>query len=269
MQLVFWGTRGSLPMNTPEHRIYGGNTSCVSVRCDDSAVVFDAGSGLVHLGTQWLNETRREIDICFSHFHADHICGLPFFKPFFDPRFHIRLHSFGENDATLEASVRNYLSQPYFPITLDDFVANVQFVHHTTQAPVRIGGLDIEALPIPHPGGAHALKASHAGKHFVYATDTEHIPDAPNDRLIDFMRDADMAIYDCTYDDSEFEARRGWGHSTWQEGVRLAKAASVKKFGIFHHEPERSDAQLAAIERRAQEDYAPTLVTRDFLEVKL
>lgn len=269
MQLIFWGTRGSLPMNTPQHRIYGGNTSCVSVHGGDKAVIFDAGSGLVHLGTKWVTEARHEIDICFSHFHADHICGLPFFKPFFDPRFHIRLHSFGENETTLEHAVRSYLSQPYFPITIDDFVADVSFIHHEAGAAARIGGLDIKTLAIPHPGGAHALKATHAGKNFVYATDTEHEPDAPNDALIDFMRDADMAVYDCTFDDSEFDARRGWGHSTWQEGVRLAKAAKVKRFGIFHHEPERSDAALAQIERRAQEDFAATLVTRDFLELDL
>lgn len=269
MQLIFWGTRGSLPMNTPEHKIYGGNTSCVSVQAGDNAVVFDAGSGLIHLGSRLSAQGVKSIDICFSHFHSDHICGLPFFKPFFDPDCAIRLHSFGENEATLEDAVSSYLSRPIFPITLADFLADVSFVHHNEDATLALGNLAISAMAIPHPGGAHALKAKAEGKSFVYATDTEHTPGSPNAALIDFMHNADMAIYDCTFDDSEFEGKRGWGHSTWQEGVRLAMAAQVKRFGIFHHEPERSDSALAEIERQAQADLPVAFVTGDFLEMDL
>ena len=269
MQLVFWGTRGSLPMNTPEHKVYGGNTSCVSVQSGAQAVIFDAGSGLIHLGSQMMEQGMSEIDICFSHFHSDHICGLPFFKPFFNPACKVRLHSFGTNEATLHDAVSSYLSRPIFPITLDDFLADVTFVHHDEDETIAFGNITVTSLAIPHPGGAHALKGEAEGKCFVYATDTEHKPGHPNEALIDFMREADMAIYDCTFDDSEFEQKLGWGHSTWQEGVRLAKAAEVKRFGIFHHEPERSDSQLAEIERKAQADLPVAFVTRDFLEINL
>ena len=269
MQLVFWGTRGSLPMNTPEHKIYGGNTSCVSVQSGAQLAIFDAGSGLIHLGSQLMAQGVRDIDICFSHFHSDHICGLPFFKPLFDPNCKIRLHSFGDNEATLYEAVSNYLSRPIFPITLDDLHAELSFVHHEEGEAVSLGSLTISALAIPHPGGAHALKAEAEGKSFVYATDTEHTPGAPNEALIGFLHQADLAVYDCTFDDSEFEQKRGWGHSTWQEGVRLAAAAEVRKFGIFHHEPERTDAALAEIERQAQADYPVAFVTRDFLEMQL
>ena len=269
MQLIFWGTRGSLPMNTPDHKIYGGNTSCVSVQSGAHLAIFDAGSGLIHLGSQLMEQGVTNIDICFSHFHSDHICGLPFFKPFFNPNCTVRLHSFGENEATLHDAVASYLSRPIFPITLDDFQAKVSFVHHDESEKVAVGSLSISAMAIPHPGGAHALKAEAEGKSFVYATDTEHTPGAPNEELIAFLRHADMAIYDCTFDDSEFEAKLGWGHSTWQEGVRLANAAEVKKFGIFHHEPERSDSELAEIERKAQADCPVAFVTRDFLEMQL
>jgi phosphoribosyl 1,2-cyclic phosphodiesterase len=269
MQLIFWGTRGSLPMNTPNHRVYGGNTSCVSVQSGATQIIFDAGSGLIHLGSQLAEQGVTDIDICFSHFHSDHICGLPFFKPFFNPACKIRLHSFGDNEATLEDAVGSYLSRPIFPITLADFQADVRFVHHEEDAQISLGRIDISCMAIPHPGSAHALKASAQGKSFVYATDTEHTPGQHNEKLIDFMRGADMAVYDCTFDDSEFEARRGWGHSTWQEGLRLAKLAEVKKFGIFHHEPERSDTQLAEIERVAQRELPVAMVTRDFLEMQL
>ena len=269
MQLVFWGTRGSLPMNTPEHKIYGGNTSCVSIGSGAHLAIFDAGSGLIHLGSQLMEQGVTDIDICFSHFHSDHICGLPFFKPFFNPHCKIRLHSFGENEATLRDAVGSYLSRPIFPITLDDFLADISFVHHEESETLSIGSLSISALAIPHPGGAHALKAEAEGKSFVYATDTEHKPGAPNEDLIAFLHRADMAIYDCTFDDNEFDQKRGWGHSTWQEGVRLANAAEVKRFGIFHHEPERTDSALAEIERKAQADCPVAFVTRDFLEMRL
>lgn len=269
MQVFFWGTRGSLPMNTPDHRQFGGNTSCVSLTAGDSRIILDAGSGLIHAGAEFMAGKTREIDICFSHFHSDHICGLPFFKPFFDPSFTVRLHSFGINEATLHDAVDSYLSRPIFPITLADFQAEVQFIHHDEHEEIDIGAFTLSSMPIPHPGGAHALKARAGGKTFVYATDTEHVPGTPNQDLIAFMRQADMAIYDCTFEDHEFEARRGWGHSTWQEGIRLAKAAEVKKFGIFHHEPERNDTQLLAIEKQAQADLPISLVTRDFLQLDI
>ena len=269
MQLDFWGTRGSLPMNTPNHRIFGGNTSCVGVQANDSLVAFDGGSGLVHLGAEMVAAGRAEIDICFSHFHADHICGLPFFKPLFDPATKVRLHSFGDDTASLREALNGYLKDPIFPMGLDDFEADIEFTNHRADAAISFGEIRVTALPIPHPGGAHALKASANGTHFVYATDTEHTPSEPNQALIDFMREVDMAVYDCTFDDAEFEARRGWGHSTWQEGLRLAAAANVAKFGIFHHEPERTDNMLLDIEEAAQKIFPNSFVTRDFMRLEI
>jgi len=276
MHLVFWGTRGSLPMNTPKHRLFGGNTSCIGVQAGDDVVVFDGGSGLIHLGSEMIESDRTEIDICFSHFHSDHICGLPFFKPFFDSAFTVRLHSFGTNDATLYNATSSYLSSPIFPIGLADFKAQVEFIEHDANDELNIGALRVTACPIPHPGGAHALKAispasapADNAKSFVYATDTEHDPKAINESLVGFMSGADMAVYDCTYDDAEFDAKKGWGHSTWQEGVRLALAAKVAQFGIFHHEPERSDDMLLAIEAQAQEMMPQSFVTRDYMRIEL
>lgn len=270
MRLEFWGTRGSLPMNTPQHRLFGGNTSCVALRSGEDMAVFDAGSGLVHLGTKILATARRDIDIFFSHFHSDHICGLPFFKPLFDPSFSVRLHSFGSNEASLKQALNAYLSNPIFPIGLADFKAQIDFVEHEADDVVACGDLHMRAQAIPHPGGAHALKAStSANAHFVYATDTEHEPHAPNQDLIGFMHGVDLAVYDCTYDDDEFATRRGWGHSTWQEGVRLAQAAQVKQFGIFHHEPERTDDMLLEIEAQAQKIMPNCFVTRDFMHIEV
>ena len=269
MNLVFWGTRGSLPMNSPDHRLFGGNTPCVSICAGETMIAFDGGSGLVNLGAEILAAGRTEIDICFSHFHADHICGLPFFKPLFNSEMTVRLHSFGPEAANLRNALGIYLQDPIFPMGLADFEADLQFKHHDPNETLSFNELNVTALPIPHPGGAHALKASNGPKNFVYATDTEHSPSDPNQNLIAFMRDADLAVYDCTYDDDEFATRRGWGHSTWQEGLRLADAAKVKKFGIFHHDPERSDEMLLEIEKRAKDMLANSFVTRDFMRMEI
>ena len=152
---------------------------------------------------------------------------------------------------------------------LEDFEADLQFIHHDVEDALSFGNITVTALPIPHPGGAHALKASTSDKNFIYATDTEHTPSEPNQNLIAFMHEADLAVYDCTYDDDEFTTRRGWGHSTWQEGIRLAAAAKVKKFGIFHHEPDRTDDMLIEIEKRAKTMLPSSFVTRDFMRVEI
>ncbi len=269
MQIKFWGTRGSLPVNAPTHREFGGNTSCVSVHHGDDLVIIDAGSGLIHLAHQLMAAQRRELDLFLSHFHADHVCGLPFFKPLFDPGFHIRLHSFGSSGITLKKALKLYMRSPAFPIIPESFRAKVSYHHHSSEDHVSIGDVTITALPIPHPGGAHAMRLRAGDMCFVYATDTEHTPGKPNQELVKFMRDADLMVYDCTFDDTEFDARRGWGHSTWQEGVRLATTAQVARLAIFHHEPDRTDEELRAIESRAKQTLPQSFVARDFQIINL
>lgn len=265
----FWGTRGSLAVNGPAHQKFGGNTSCVEITNGAQSVIFDAGSGLLACGDALLARGAKEIDIFLTHFHADHLCGLPFFPPFFDAAFSVRLHSFDTGGTTTEAAVDAYMRPPLFPVTRDIFTARVEFFTHASHTSVEIGDFRVDACPIPHPGGAHALRASNQARACVYATDTEHQPGTPNADLIAFMQHADLAIYDCTYCDEEFDARMGWGHSTWQEGVRLAQAAAVKQFAIFHHDPKRSDAALLDIERAARQLFSGAFAARDFQTVKL
>lgn len=265
----FWGTRGSLAVSGPAHRLFGGNTACVEVSHGGQSLIFDAGSGLLACGDALLARGVKEIDIFLTHFHADHLCGLPFFPPFFDASFNVRLHSFDTGNATTQAAVDAYMRPPLFPVTRDIFTAQVEFFTHAPQTQIAIGDFQVDACPIPHPGGAHALRASIGTRACVYATDTEHQPGTPNDALVAFMRQADLAIYDCTYCDEEFDARIGWGHSTWQEGVRLAQAAAVENFAIFHHDPKRSDTALLEIERAARALFKGAFAARDFQTVEL
>ena len=271
-ELCFWGTRGSLPVNSPAHRIYGGNTSCVEITCGAHRVIFDGGSGLLPLGHHLMTQDTRVIDIIFSHFHADHICGLPFFKPLFNRHCHIRLHCFAPPTITkdiLFMAIDNYIRPPAFPMTCADFKAKIEYLVHDETVPLRLYDWQLDALAIPHPGGTHALRLRKADTSIVYATDTEHIPHQPNYQLIDFMQASDLTIYDCTYDDDEFDHHIGWGHSTWQEGIRLAHASRAQRLAIFHHNPDRSDQELDIISKQAQKIMPGAFVARDYQSMRL
>lgn len=270
-ELYFWGTRGSLPVNGARHHIYGGNTSCIEIRRGKNSVIFDGGSGLLPLGNHLITQDVSVIDIVFSHFHADHICGLPFFKPLFDRRFHIRFHCFDARSHTnrMRTIFNDYIRPPVFPMTSADFKARVDYLVHDEAYPIKLYGWQLSALAIPHPGGTHALRLRHANTSIVYATDTEHTPHTPNQQLINFMHESDLTIYDCTYDDAEFNERKGWGHSTWQEGIRLAQAANATRLAIFHHEPDRSDQALATIEAKAQRIMPTAFVVHDHQKIVL
>jgi phosphoribosyl 1,2-cyclic phosphodiesterase len=245
MEINFYGVRGSLPCASPEYMRYGGNTSCVSIRAGDAPMLIcDAGSGLRFLGEQW-PENLLEGHLLISHTHHDHVLGLPFFKPLYRSNFTLSLHGghLGDKDGLTNA-LNQLLAPPFFPIGVDGFKGSLDIQPITVGKPLAIPPYTIHTFALNHPGGSTAYRIEYQGKSCCYVTDTEHALDILDTALVDFIRHADVFIYDSTYDDRDFPKFKGWGHSTWQEAIRLGEAALVKQTVLFHHDIHATDSIL-------------------------
>lgn len=268
----FWGVRGGLPCTGQRVARYGGNTSCVEVRCGDSLLILDGGSGLRSLG-KTLVEADAPVgaDILFTHCHFDHICGLPFFAPCYLPDSHLRLwagHLPQPNG--LARALRRMMSEPLCPTGFDNFKATIE-LHDFRVGKVLTprGGITVRTAPLNHPGGATGYRIEYGTRSVAYITDTEHHPGGLDPHVLALANEVDLMIYDCNYTDEEWPTYVGWGHSTWQQGVRLARAAGVKLLAVFHHDPERSDEGLDQVAAEANALLPGTLVAAEGMALRL
>jgi phosphoribosyl 1,2-cyclic phosphodiesterase len=272
MLVRFWGVRGAIASPGPGTVRYGGNTSCVEVRCGKRTVIFDAGSGIRKLGDALMAEGGDvNADILFGHCHMDHVVGVPFFAPFYAAGHHVRLWAGHLSpSANLKSVIHTIMSPPLFPIEMDAFQAKVEFHDFRTGDDLNLGeGISIRTAALNHPGGATGYRLEYAGRAVAYLTDTEHKPGELDANVLSLAAGADLMIYDCTYTDEQFGDHVGWGHSTWQQAVRLAEAAGAKSVAIFHHEPEHDDAFMDRIAKAAQNARAGTFVAREGLELSI
>jgi phosphoribosyl 1,2-cyclic phosphodiesterase len=269
LQLVVWGTRGSIPSAPDDPSIFGARTSCVEIRAGGRRLVFDAGSGIVELGLSLLADPGREIDLFLSHAHYDHMMGLPYFAPLYYPDFAVRLHAGHMLDGTdCESLVTAYMSPPFHPVTPKVFRAAVAYRTFTPGDDLSpASGLGIATHRLNHPNGAVAYRVSWNGRSIVYATDTEHEPGQPDVALRRFVAGADILVYDTTFTDAEMETFRGYGHSSVEEGVRICRDAGIARLVLFHHSHKRTDAQLLAIEAGAQRLFAGAVAARPGLSL--
>ena len=263
MTLRFWGVRGSLPAPGAATARYGGNTLCVELRCGPHLLILDGGSGLRELGTTLATPVRA--DILLSHTHLDHVCGLPFFAPMFDPK--VRLRIWGGHLAPpsgIADALRLCWGAPLMPDIDEAFRAHIDYRDFVPGETLRLHpGLQVATTMLRHPGNAVGFRAEWAGASACYITDTEHPADGIDDNLRRFVAGADVMIYDATYTEAEYRSRIGWGHSTWQAGADLADAASVGRLVLFHHDPGHDDAAIDAIARAAAQRRPGTLAARE------
>jgi phosphoribosyl 1,2-cyclic phosphodiesterase len=243
----FWGVRGSLPCPGPATRRYGGNTPCVEVRCGERLMILDGGTGLRELGDALTQDGGNiDADVLLTHCHYDHVIGIPFFAPFFQPQHRFRMWAGNLlPDFRLKGVMESMMSEPLFPIGIDMFKADIQYRDFRAgETVIQDRDLTIRTIMLDHPGGATGYRIDYRGRSVAYLTDNEGRREDHDKPLVAFAKDADLVIYDTTYTEAEIDEKKGWGHSTWQDGMRLADAAGARTFCLFHHAPEHDDAMM-------------------------
>ncbi len=264
--------RGSIPAPGAETRRYGGNTPCIEVRFADQQLIFDLGSGARALGDTF-GVSGQQATIFLSHYHYDHLQGLPFFAPMFNPKNRFTIFGPRRNGLSIREILAGQMVQPYFPVTAEMvFRAPVEYRDIEAGQKLELGGGVVSALELNHPGGNLGYRVDYRGKSIVYATDVEHGSQL-DERLFEFSRGADLLIYDAMYTEDEYLGRfgapkTGWGHSTWQAAVTAADRAEAKTLVLFHHDPGRSDADLEKVVRAVRKHRPEAIAARELMELK-
>lgn len=272
--IQFWGVRGSIACPGPETVRYGGNTPCIEMRVGGERLIFDGGTGLRVLGQSLLSQIPMEAHMFFTHSHWDHIQGVPFFTPAFikGNRFHI-YGAQAPNGATIEKRLTDQMLHPNFPVPLQVMQADLKFNDVKIGETIEIGEITIENAPLNHPGEAVGYRVNWRDYSTAYITDTEHFEEELDKNVLWLARNADVMIYDATYTDEEYYSKAtskvGWGHSTWQEAVKVAKAANVKKLVIFHHDPLHNDDFLDHVGEQASQQFPNTIMAREGQTIQL
>ncbi|HEA69992.1 MAG TPA: MBL fold metallo-hydrolase [Desulfobacterales bacterium] len=275
MKIRFYGTRGSIPICEPQYQEFGGNTTCVLVEVSDNIGILDAGTGIRNLGKELVTDQHLGIDrpvfIAFSHFHWDHIQGLPFFLPAYDAKRHFIISAIGREryGKDLKSIFQMQMQRDYFPVPLDGMGAAIDF-HQTDEDSLVFENVTAKALKHNHPGDAYSfrIEGKRDGKVLVFCTDIEH-GDEVDSNIVELAKDADLLIHEAQYTPDELPKHKGWGHSSWEQAVEVAKRASVKKLAITHHDPDHDDAFLRNVEKQVQAQFPNAVLAREKMEIEI
>ena len=256
LRVKIWGCRGSIATPARSHMKYGGNTTSLEVDAGEHKVLLDCGTGIRNLGRELLESRRDRYTILLTHTHWDHINGFPFFTPAFNPSLSFDILAGHLND---KGGIRNVfaaqMENPMFPVPLEAMQATLNFEDFMVGENWTIGEGDasvkISTAALRHPNDATGYRIDHGGKSLCLITDTEHVPGEPDENILGLIEGADLVVYDSTYTEEEFPSHIGWGHSTWEEGMKLCQMAGAKQLGIFHHDPEHDDDFMDALSATA------------------
>lgn len=242
LEVTFWGTRASYPFFSPDHAELGGDTSCVGLTCGEAHLFIDAGTGLMHA-----EPTAGHDVILLSHFHLDHVLGLPYFL---GKKKSGALTLASANCSSVDdlvARVNSVYGGVGFPVSLSLISPRMAFVQIPRDG-LALAGWNIQTTELNHPGAAFGYRIQPEGSEasVVYLSDHEHGTEKDAE-LVRFSQGASLAIWDASYDDREFSTYLGWGHSTWQEGLRFCQAADLERLALSHHDPSRDDAVARAL----------------------
>ena len=268
----FWGVRGSIACPTADHIRYGGNTTCIEMRIDGRRLIFDAGTGIRDLGQDFVKNGATHIDLMMTHTHWDHINGFPFFAPAYDKKYSINIWAGHLMDAghSIKEVLSTQMNNPMFPVPLEAMKARLAFNDFSAGETLDLGeGVKVRTAPLMHPNGATGYRVDWDGKSACLITDTEHTPGKMDQNILGLIEGADLVIYDSTYTEDEFPAKVGWGHSTWEQGMKLCREAGAKKLAIFHHDPDHNDAFMENLEEKAVGAWEGNFVAREGMDVHL
>lgn len=268
MKLKFWGVRGTAPVSGKDKVKYGGHTLCASlVSGPGDIIVIDAGTGIARLGHKLLGEKKGEpvrIHLFLTHFHLDHIIGMPFFSPLYASTATITFYSPSSPQET-EKYLDRLMAGKYFPLKFSETKSKKTF-QKVDDKRYRVGPVSISLSPLIHPQGSVAYKFERGGGSVVFATDTEAPEKGVDTRLAAFCKDVDYLIYDAMFTPAELRAgKRAWGHSTWLEGTKLARAAGVRNLLLSHYNPVHSDNKIDRIVASARKNFPRTFGAREGL----
>ncbi len=272
MLVRFWGVRGSIPTPSPANLKYGGNTPCVEVRSSAGhLMILDAGSGLRPLGQSLTGPNGGEghpILVFMTHYHWDHIQGFPFFEPLYSPDNSLVVYGFTSERTSVDRALGEQMANPYFPVDLSVLRAKVQY-ERIGEETREFDGVRVSTRFLNHPQGALAYRIEDGKRVMVFATDHEHGKEPFDSNLRALAENADLLIYDAQYTPEEYQHKAGWGHSTWLEGVRLAREVGVKELILFHHDPGHSDFLIDSIVQEAREHFPNVHAAMEGMEVDL
>ncbi|MEG0617378.1 MAG: MBL fold metallo-hydrolase [Oscillospiraceae bacterium] len=262
--VTFLGTRGTVPVCDKNYIFYGGDTSCVAVRMGDEVLVLDGGTGINRL-ENWLKPQENHISLLLSHTHVDHIIGLPAAQLLYNSAFKCDIYGAKRDGLSVREQIDCLMNTPLWPVSSQAFSENIVFNDINKQS-FNIGKVQVSTKEGNHPGGALLIKLSYNNKNIVYATDYESTKEA-DDKIADFIQNADLLIIDAQFVPCEKEKHKGFGHSTWQDAAQLGKRCNVKEIRLFHHSPLRTDAQLSEIQAKLNTMYTNVVLAHSGEEI--
>jgi ribonuclease BN (tRNA processing enzyme) len=251
VKIICWGARGSLPVSGREYIKYGGDTTCLEIRtAGGDIVVVDCGSGVRRVGNNLLKEKVRRFTILLTHSHWDHVLGFPFLKPVYDSKVKIDFHGCPFAQKSIQSVVAKIMEPPQFPINLGAIRAKMSF-HDPCLKGIKVGTMKVTPIILSHPNQGLGYKFQENGATFVFLTDNElrhkHPGGCDYREYAAFCSGADVLIHDAEFTEEDYRRTRTWGHSTYKQALELALEAGVKRFGLFHHNQDRPDAEVDAM----------------------